>query len=92
MRSKTGSVCVGILISIFILSGCVNLKVEEPLLTVDNGPSRARPFAGEPEDSQAKIQWLRGQLERCRNKLDKVEDEKDELEDQLDDCEDRLDR
>ena len=81
-----------ILSGLIVISGCLKVQVDEPL--VDLGPEqrRAQPVRGEPSDEQAKIQWLRSELAKCREKLTKKDKECDKLENKLDHCEDKLDR
>jgi len=78
--------------SLLFIAGCFNLQVDEPLVDLGDNQRHVGPIQGEPQGQEAKIQWLRGQLESCQRRLAKKEHEKDELEDKLDRCEDKLEK
>ncbi|MCK5270697.1 MAG: hypothetical protein KAJ46_07930 [Sedimentisphaerales bacterium] len=81
-----------ILLGLIVISGCLKVQVDEPLVDLGDEQRYAQPARGEPSDEQAKIQWLRNRLARCRDKLVKKDRECDSLENKLDRCEDKLDR
>lgn len=81
-----------ILLGLIVISGCLKVQVDEPLVDLGDEPRYAQPVRGEPSNEQAKIQWLRNQLARCQGKLAKKDKDCDKLENKLDRCKDKLDR
>jgi len=79
-------------LSLIVITGCLKVQVDKPLVDLGSEQRHAQPVRGEPSDEQAKIQWLRSQLARCREKLAKKDKECDKLENKLDRCEDKLER
>ena len=85
-------VLFSVLLGLVLVYGCVDVKVDEPLVDLGNGDySRAAPDPGEPADETQILQYLRHQLAQAKLKIKKQDREIDELENELDRCEDKVD-
>ena len=87
-----------LVVSVVISSGCVDVKVDEPLVDFNDSYQTQRPSPvgesgqGEPAENSAEFQHLKHQLNECQSELGKKTHKCDELKEELNRCEDQIDR